>query len=141
LQRNWGIAKNLAFINKFVTDEELVNYLTACEIYVTPYLTRRRLPAVLYHTLLVPVQRWYQPHTGMLPNCWPIIVAGCSTLKIQNQPSTVIELLDQDQGALKELKENAYEYGLHLRWPVIGAEFIRVAQESSLIVMTLAIRC
>ena len=42
----------------------------------------------------------------------------------------VNDLLDNDD-KLNELKSNAYEYGLHLRWPVTGAEFIKVAQESS----------
>jgi glycosyltransferase involved in cell wall biosynthesis len=32
---------------------------------------------------------------------------------------TVNQLLDDD-ALLNELKENAYEYGLHLRWPVTG---------------------
>ena len=41
----------------------------------------------------------------------------------------VNELLDQDR-MLEELKTNAYEYGLHLRWPVIGAEYIKVSQEA-----------
>jgi glycosyltransferase involved in cell wall biosynthesis len=43
---------------------------------------------------------------------------------------TVKELLDDQDRVLHELKDNAYEYGLHLRWPVTGAEFIKVAQEA-----------
>src|SRR5665213_296839 len=33
-----NVSKHLSFINKFVSEEELVNYLSAAEIYVTPYL-------------------------------------------------------------------------------------------------------
>jgi hypothetical protein len=61
----------------------------------------------------------------MLPNFWLMGVAGYSILKTQMRlPIPVIELLDQDR-VLKELKENAYKYGLHLRWPVVGAEYIK----------------
>jgi glycosyltransferase involved in cell wall biosynthesis len=38
-----GVSQHLAFINKFVTDEELINYLTAAEIYVTPYLNEAQI--------------------------------------------------------------------------------------------------
>ena len=42
----------------------------------------------------------------------------------------VIDLLDNEE-TMSEIKQNAYEYGLHLRWPVVGAEYIKVAQEAS----------
>src|ERR1700743_3489261 len=38
-----GVSQNLSFINKFVTEEELIQYLTACEIYVTPYLNEAQI--------------------------------------------------------------------------------------------------
>src|ERR1700709_1306766 len=38
-----NVSKHLSFINKFVTEEELVNYLSAAEIYVTPYLNEAQI--------------------------------------------------------------------------------------------------
>src|ERR1700761_4671417 len=38
-----GVSQHLTFINKFVSEEELVNYLTACEVYVTPYLNEAQI--------------------------------------------------------------------------------------------------
>jgi glycosyltransferase involved in cell wall biosynthesis len=49
------VSQHLSFINKFVAEDELIDYLTATEVYVTPYLTRHKLPVVPYHTLLVQV--------------------------------------------------------------------------------------
>jgi hypothetical protein len=86
---------------------------------------------VHYHTLLVQVPLWFQPHTGMLPNYWLMAVAICLILKILMALADIINGLLDDKTVLNELKENAYEYGLHLRWPVIGAEFIKVAQEAA----------
>jgi glycosyltransferase involved in cell wall biosynthesis len=38
-----GVSQNLSFINKFVTEEELIHYLSAAEIYVTPYLNEAQI--------------------------------------------------------------------------------------------------
>lgn len=125
-----GVSKNLAFIAKFVSEEELVNYLTACEIYVTPYLNEAQITsgtlsyAVGAGAAVVSTPYWHA--TELLADKRGRLFDFKNSEALAD---TVIELLDQDR-VLNELKENAYEYGLHLRWPVIGAEFIKVARES-----------
>ncbi|RYE19202.1 MAG: glycosyltransferase [Sphingobacteriales bacterium] len=125
-----GVSKNLSFINKFVSEEELINYLTACEVYVTPYLNEAQITsgtlsyAVGSGAAVVSTPYWHAQellshNRGRLFDFKNHEVLG----------DIVNELLD-DRKKLNELKQNAYEYGLHLRYPVIGAEFIRVAQES-----------
>jgi len=131
LANQLGVSKNLAFINKFVSEDELVNYLTACEIYVTPYLNEAQITsgtlsyAVGAGAAVVSTPYWHA--TELLDHNRGRLF----DFKDTEELSTIInELLDNDE-ALSELKQNAYEYGLHLRWPVTGAEFIKVAQESS----------
>lgn len=131
LANQLGVSKHLSFINKFVTEEELVNYLAAADIYVTPYLNEAQITsgtlsyAVGAGAAVVSTPYWHA--TELLAN------NRGRLFDFKNSDALaeiVIELLDQER-VLNELKENAYEYGLHLRWPVIGAEYIRVAQESS----------
>ena len=43
LAKNLGVEKNVAFVNKFVSEEELHQYLTACYIYITPYLNEAQI--------------------------------------------------------------------------------------------------
>jgi glycosyltransferase involved in cell wall biosynthesis len=43
LAKSLGVADNLAFINRFVDDAELVDLLQAADIYVTPYLTEAQV--------------------------------------------------------------------------------------------------
>lgn len=125
-----GVSKNLSFINKFVTEEELVDYLTACEIYVTPYLNEAQITsgtlsyAVGAGAAVVSTPYWHAQE--LLDHNRGRLFDFKDTEALTD---IINELLDQDR-LLNELKENAYEYGLHLRWPVVGAEFIRVAQES-----------
>lgn len=125
-----GVSQNLHFINKFVAEEELIQYLSAAEIYVTPYLNEAQITsgtlsyAVGAGSAVVSTPYWHA--TELLAHNRGRLFDFKNADALAD---TVIELLDQGR-VLNELKTNAYEYGLHLRWPVVGAEFIRVAQEA-----------
>jgi len=125
-----GVSDNLSFINKFVSEEELVNYLTATEIYVTPYLNEAQITsgtlsyAVGAGAAVVSTPYWHA--TELLADKRGRLFDFKNSEALAD---TVIELLDQDR-LLKELKQNAYQYGLNLRWPVVGAEYIKAAQEA-----------
>lgn len=125
-----GVAKNLSFINQFVEENELVNYLTACDIYVTPYLNEAQITsgtlsyAVGAGAAVVSTPYWHA--TELLADNRGRLFDFKDSEELAD---IIIELLDQDR-LMKELKTNAYEYGLHLRWPQIGAEYIKVAQEA-----------
>ncbi|RYY35474.1 MAG: glycosyltransferase [Sphingobacteriaceae bacterium] len=127
-----GVSNNLAFINKFVSEDELINYLTACEVYVTPYLNEAQITsgtlsyAVGAGAAVVSTPYWHAQELLSHNRGRLFDFKNSETLA-----DTINELLDNDD-LLAELKENAYNYGLHLRYPVIGAEFIKVAQESAM---------
>ncbi|MES2426724.1 MAG: glycosyltransferase [Bacteroidota bacterium] len=130
LANQLGVSQNLSFVNKFVTEEELIQYLTAAEIYVTPYLNEAQITsgtlsyAVGAGAAVVSTPYWHA--TELLDHNRGRLFDFKNADALAD---IVIELLDQER-VLNELKQNAYEYGLHLRWPVVGAEFIKVAQEA-----------
>jgi glycosyltransferase involved in cell wall biosynthesis len=125
-----NVSQHLSFINKFVTDEELINYLTASEIYVTPYLNEAQITsgtlsyAVGAGSAVVSTPYWHA--TELLAHNRGRLF----DFKDHEQLAVTINDLLGNPAILNQLKENAYEYGLHLRYPQIGAEFIKVAQES-----------
>jgi glycosyltransferase involved in cell wall biosynthesis len=130
LAQQLNVSKHLSFINQFVEEEDLVNYLSAAEIYVTPYLNEAQITsgtlsyAVGAGAAVVSTPYWHA--TELLADNRGRLF----DFKNADALAAIVnELLENDQ-VLSNLKENAYEYGLHLRWPVIGAEYIRVAQES-----------
>jgi glycosyltransferase involved in cell wall biosynthesis len=43
LAKDLGVENNIAFVNKFVSEEELHQYLTACYLYITPYLNEAQI--------------------------------------------------------------------------------------------------
>jgi len=125
-----NVSKHLSFINKFVTEKELVNYLSAAHIYVTPYLNEAQITsgtlsyAVGAGAAVVSTPYWHATE---------LLMSGRGRLfdfKNADALADIVNELLEDKEKLNELKENAYEYGLHLRWPVVGAEFIKVAHEA-----------
>ncbi|MEO6149012.1 MAG: glycosyltransferase family 4 protein [Mucilaginibacter sp.] len=130
LASDLGVSKNLAFINKFVSEEELINYLTACEIYVTPYLNEAQITsgtlsyAVGSGAAVVSTPYWHAQELLSHER------GRLFDFKDFEGLSLIINEFMDDEKLLNQLKQNAYQYGLHLRYPVIGSEFIKVAQEA-----------
>lgn len=125
-----GVKDNLAFINKFVSEEDLIQYLSATDIYVTPYLNEAQITS------------------GTLSYA---VGAGAAVLSTPYWHAT--ELLDEGRGRLFNFKDHtalagmvcqlfdepdkraamknrAYNYGLGLRWPVIGKKYITIAKDA-----------
>ncbi|WP_069659243.1 glycosyltransferase family 4 protein [Arcticibacter eurypsychrophilus] len=118
------VADHLFFINKFVSEEELMHYLTACDIYVTPYLNEAQITsgtlsyAVGAGAAVVSTPYWHAQelldnNRGRLFN-----------FKDFNTLADIVNDLLDNEDKLTKLKKNAYEYGLHLRWPFIGKQYI-----------------
>ncbi|MXV17969.1 glycosyltransferase family 4 protein [Hufsiella ginkgonis] len=125
-----GVENHLAFINKFVNEEELFNYLSAIDIYITPYLNEAQITsgtlsyAVGAGAAVISTPYWHaqellDDNRGRLFN-----FKDADTLA-----ETAIELLSSPV-KLAKLKNNAYQYGLKLRWPKIGGEYIGVLQKA-----------
>ncbi|EHQ28470.1 glycosyltransferase family 4 protein [Mucilaginibacter paludis] len=130
LANQLGVSKNITFINKFVSEEELFQYLTAIDIYITPYLNEAQITsgtlsyAVGAGAAVVSTPYWHA--TELLDDERGKIF----DFKNDEQLADIVNDLLGDKEALTTLKRNAYNYGLHLRWPKTGAEYIKVAQEA-----------
>lgn len=130
LARKLNVEDNLTFINKFVSEVELFDYLTACQMYITPYLNEAQITsgtlsyAVGAGTAILSTPYWHAQelladHRGRLFD-----------FKDADGIATIVNELLEDDNKLNQLKSNAYEYGLHLRWPTIGQVFVDVLEES-----------
>lgn len=119
------VDKHVHFINKFVSEDELMSYLSSCHIYVTPYLNEAQITsgtlsyaigagAAVLSTPYWHAQELLDHNRGRLFN-----FKDFNTLA-----DTVIELCDDDL-KLQKLRNNAYQYGLQLRWPKIGAQYLQ----------------
>ncbi|HEY0667778.1 MAG TPA: glycosyltransferase family 4 protein [Sphingobacteriaceae bacterium] len=125
-----NVHENVAFINKFVSEDDLINYLTATDMYVTPYLNEAQITsgtlsyAVGAGAAVISTPYWHatellKDNRGHLFN-----------FKDHQNLATIINTLYDHPNKLSTLKANAYEYGLKLRWPVIGRGYIKLLKNA-----------
>lgn len=125
-----GVEKNLTFIDKFVTDEELLSYLTAAHIYISPYLNEAQITsgtlsyAVGAGAAIVSTPYWHA--LELLADDKGCLFKFKDT---EGLADTVINFLEHPEMRQVFMK-NAYEYGLNLRWPVIGAKYLKIMQQA-----------
>ncbi|WP_379024295.1 glycosyltransferase [Parapedobacter deserti] len=121
-----GVSENLLFISKFVDEKQLHAYLTACNIYLTPYpnvaqITSGTLSyAVGAGAAVVSTPYWHasellQGNRGKL-----------FSFNDHGQLAAVVNDLLSNPVELNKLKQNAFRYGLSLRWPRIGKQYTRL---------------
>lgn len=125
-----NVDKHLTFINQFVSEEELFNYLTASTIYITPYLNEAQITsgtlsyAVGSGAAVLSTPYWHAQE--LLKNNRGRFFDFKDS---DGLAASVIDLLDHPN-KLERLRSNAYNYGLQLRWPAIGREYLEVLTES-----------
>jgi len=130
LAESLGVKDNLAFINKFVSEEELIEYLTAADMYITPYLNEAQITsgtlsyAVGAGAAVLSTPYWHA--TELLDNQRGRLF----NFKNHSSLSQIVNELFGDPKKLQTLKTNAYKYGLGLRWPVIGKKYIALVKKA-----------
>jgi len=58
------------FYNRFVSLEELVEFISAADIYITPYLKEEQITSGTLAYTLAQEKQWFQLHIGTLRRCW-----------------------------------------------------------------------
>jgi len=126
LAKELGVEDNIAFVNKFVSEGELHQYLTACHVYVTPYLNEAQITsgtlsyAIGAGAAVVSTPYWHAQELLAEKR------GRLFDFKNDEQLSDIINELLDDETKYLELKRNAYQYGLNLRWPAIGNVYLEV---------------
>lgn len=130
LAKNLGVEKNVAFVNKFVSEEELHQYLTACYIYITPYLNEAQITsgtlsyAIGAGAAVVSTPYWHAQEL-LADNRGKLF-----DFKNDHELADILNTLLENDKKHKQLKENAYRYGLNLRWPAIGNVYLNVLENA-----------
>lgn len=130
LARMLKVEDHLTFINKFVSEKQLFDYLTACDMYITPYLNEAQITsgtlsyAVGAGAAVISTPYWHAQE--LLADD-----RGCLfDFKNADALADIVNNLFDNPDRLQELKTNAYDYGMHLRWPTTGQVFIDVLDEA-----------
>jgi len=121
-----GIQNNVLFHNRYVSLEDLCDYLRAADIYVTPYSSREQIVsgtlayAIGCGTAVVSTPYRYAEE---------MLADGRGRLlefgNIKGLSEALCELLSNDQVRLA-LRRRAYEFGREMTWPQVAQRYTRL---------------
>ncbi len=124
LVKKYNLEDNVFFLKNFVSEEVLFEYLSACDIYVTPYHNKAQITsgtlsyAIGAGAAVLSTPYWHAEE--LLSN-------GRGKLfdfKDSEQLANILNDILDNPPKLEELREKAYEYGKKIRWPLIGKQYI-----------------
>lgn len=123
LAQQLNVDKHLLFISDFVSENELYDYLTLCDLYITPYLHEEQITS---GTLSYAVGAGAAVLSTPYWHAQELLDEGRGRLfdfaNYTQLAKIAGELLDHpDQ--INVMKDRAYAHGLTLRWPVIGQAY------------------
>ncbi len=130
LVKEYGLENYVHFYENFVHEDELMDYLYASDIYITPYLNEAQITsgtlsyAVGAGTAVLSTPYWHAKE---------LLADGRGILFDFNRHdqlgNILVDLLDNRKKIVK-LREAAFEYGQKLQWPEIGIKYLNVAKSA-----------
>ena len=123
LVRELGVERNVVFHNRFVSLEELVEFIGAADIYLTPYLNHEQIVSgTLAYTLgagkaIVSTPYWYAEE--LLADGRGVSVPFSDSPAIAR---SVLELLD-NEAERHAIRKRAYLYGREMIWPTVAQRY------------------
>lgn len=125
LARELGIQKNVVFFNRFVELDELMRFIGAADIYLTPYLSETQITsgalAYAYGAGSAVISTPYWHAAELLGNGRGALVPFRDSTAISN---AVLELLGDDQKRLA-LRKSAYQLGREMIWPRAAERYMQ----------------
>ncbi|HEU4903474.1 MAG TPA: glycosyltransferase family 4 protein [Flavisolibacter sp.] len=123
------LEKHVIFLNEFISEEELFQYLYAADIYITPYLNEAQITsgtlsyAVGSGAAVISTPYWHAAEL-LAEN------RGClfNFNDADGLSDMLMDLFDHPQ-KLTALRKNAYTYGREITWPKTGAKYAHLASE------------
>ncbi|MFO7939697.1 MAG: glycosyltransferase family 4 protein [Bacteroidales bacterium] len=129
LVKSLQLNNHVSFINEFIHQEELSKYLSATDVYITPYLNEAQITsgtlsyAIGAGAAVVSTPYWHATE---------LLAEGRGRLFPFNDSEKLaeilLELFDKPQ-VLKDLRTKAYEYGKTLTWPKLGKRYVNTVRE------------
>ncbi len=132
LARDLGIKKNVIFYNRFVELNELTGFISACDVYVTPYLNPAQITSgTLAYSFgcgraIVSTPYWHAEE---------LLAEGRGVLvPFADSPSLAREILGllRDDSRRQKMCEDAYKLGREMIWARSADHYIESFQRARL---------
>lgn len=123
------LSDHVVFINEFICQKELFKYLSASDIYITPYLNEAQITsgtlsyAVGVGSAVISTPFWHA--VELLDDGRGILF----NFNDNEQLSQILmDLLDHPE-SLKQLRQKAADYGRTITWPKSGGKYIALLNQ------------
>jgi len=124
-----GLGENVAFVNEYLPQKELIEFLLASDIYVTPYLDPNQITSgtlsyalgagkAVVSTPYLHAKEALADDRGMLVD-----------FRSPEQLADAINVLLDDPGLKARLERNAYAYANEFTWPKTGVRFLQTLKD------------
>jgi glycosyltransferase involved in cell wall biosynthesis len=118
-----GLQRNVVFHNRFVDGEELLEFLGAADIYVTPYLNREQLTS---GTLSFAVGAGKAVFSSPYWAAQELLAKGRGKLvrfaDSEHLAHSIVEILSNN-ALFHSMRKRAYEYGRSMTWSKVGQAY------------------
>ncbi len=129
LIKSLNLGDHVFFMNEFVNQKELFKYLSASDIYITPYLNEAQITsgtlsyAIGVGSAVISTPYWHASE---------LLADGRGRLFNFNDSDELsrilLELLD-NPNVLKDLRKKAFDYGKTITWPKSGGKYIALVKK------------
>lgn len=124
-----GLDNNVIFHDRFVTVTELCKYISASDIYVSPYLSKEQIVSgALSYALgmgkaIISTPYWYAEEIlangrGLLVDFKDVEGFSRALLSVINDPDKC-----------NELRKKAYKFGRQMTWKEVGRQYVNLFEE------------
>ena len=126
LVESLGLEKNVRFVNRFLPENELINYLQATDIYLLPYPNREQISSGTFT---------YALGTGKTIVTTPFLqakeaIANGAALECEfNDSDSIAECVNtllKDNQIHQRFSRRAYEYSRAMIWPNVAMSYVNV---------------
>lgn len=136
-QRLWqlvqdrGLEQHVAFVDEYLTSSQIVEYLLATDVYVTPYLDPKQITSgtlayalgagkAIVSTRYLHAAEVLESERGLLVDFRSDRQLAEATLRILHDPELKLRL-----------EHNAYAYGRETAWPRVGERMLTVLRSAA----------
>lgn len=130
LAEDLGVTKHVIFYNRFVTLEDLREFIGASDIYITPYLNEAQITsgtlAYVFGAGKAVISTPYWHAQELLADGRGILVPFRDPAAIA---AGVAEFLDHPQ-RFEETRKNAYHMGRSMIWPATAERYLKVFEHA-----------
>ena len=124
-----GMGDHVRFVNQYLTQREIVDYLLATDVYVTPYLDLNQITS---GTLAYALGAGKAIVSTRYLHAAEALADGRGLLVDVRDPeglSRAVLAILNDPALKSELERRAYDYGKEMAWPNVGRRVLALTRE------------